>query len=73
MSPGTVFNSNLCDRIIDIGLPATVPACYDSRKSILYIGQLYPGSEFPYKDRSSCRQLFKFGVPGFGFGTSDPG
>ena len=31
---GTVFNSNLCDRIVDTGLPAkdqqTVPACYDS-------------------------------------------
>ena len=43
---------------------------------------------FPYKEseereplvpgpqtfaRSSCRLLFRFGAPGFGFGTSDPG
>ena len=37
-----MFNSNLCDRIIDIGLPAckrpqTVPAClYDSTKKLFF-------------------------------------
>ena len=74
---GTVFNSNLCDRIIDIGLPAKDRKQYllvmTPQKTVLYTGQLYPGSEFPKKGHSSCRRLFKIGAPGFGFGTSDPG
>ena len=42
-------------------------------KNPVHFGQLYPGSaEFPYKDHSSCGRLFKFGVPGVRFGTSDP-
>ena len=55
-----VFNSNLCHRIIDIGLPA------NDRKQYLLVmtpGEnvlLYPG-------------LFRFGAPVFCFGTSDPG
>ena len=42
-----MFNSNLCDRIIDIGLPAKDPRQYllvmTPQKTVLYIGQLKLG------------------------------
>ena len=60
----------ICDTIIDIGLSAKDRKQYllvmTPGETVLYIGQLYPGSEVP-------RRLFRFGAPGFGFGTSDPG
>ena len=66
-----MFNLNLCDSIIDIAFPAKDCKQYllvmTPQKTVLYIGKLYPRSEFPYKD------LLKFGAPGFGFGTSRVG
>ena len=71
--PGTVFNSNLFDRIIDIGLPAngpqTVPACY----KLFFRLVSFTLIRVPQQRSLVLGTAFKFGAPGFAFGTSDPG